>query len=169
MLYGYISHVSMEFLPTFQVGDLDPDAAPASARFSSTVPLQASLFCDGKHATKQCQAQAMPNHQKVSHSICLRFACDLKRQCLAFQLNGKLWSLQILWSEFPWISKWMQLSEVGMLKTSSAWSSRDLSTEDNLEAGRYYRLCIDADGTTSPQLPGDTGVTATQLKCICKS
>lgn len=73
MLYGYILNVSMEFLPTFQVGDLDPDAAPASARFSSTVPLQASFFCDGKHATKQCQAQAMPNHQKVIHSICLQF------------------------------------------------------------------------------------------------
>ena len=27
--------------------------------------------------------------------------------------------------------------------------------------GRYYRLCIDADGTTFPQIPGDTGVTVT--------
>ena len=27
--------------------------------------------------------------------------------------------------------------------------------------GRYYRLCIDADGTTSTQIPGDTGVTVT--------
>lgn len=67
--HGISSHV--------QVGDLDPDAAPASARFSSTVPLQASFFCDGKHATKQCQAQAMPNHQKVIHSTFLRFACNL--------------------------------------------------------------------------------------------
>ena len=73
MLDGYISHVSMEFLPTFQVGDLDPDAAPASARFSSTVPLQASLFCDGKHATKQCQAHSMPNNLKVIHRTFLRF------------------------------------------------------------------------------------------------
>lgn len=88
--YIYISCVSMEFLATFQVGDLDPDAAPASARFSSTVPLQASVFCDGKHATKQCQANSMPNHQKVIHSICLRFACNLKRQCLAIQRNVKL-------------------------------------------------------------------------------
>ena len=31
--------------------------------------------------------------------------------------------------------------------------------EANLESGRYYRLCIDSDGSTQPLLPGDTGVT----------
>ena len=36
--------------------------------------------------------------------------------------------------------------------------------------GRYYRLCIDADGAAHPLLPGDTGVTETRVhRTTCRN